>query len=71
MLWVFNLDSSLGNEIGDDGSEFVASVLIANKTLTTLDLCGNEIGDKGAKIIAQAVSYNRSLKRLRIKGFHD
>ena len=36
------------NNIGDEGAEALAKLLIANPAITSLNISGNNVGDKGA-----------------------
>ncbi|CAF4542029.1 unnamed protein product, partial [Didymodactylos carnosus] len=44
-----------------DGAKAIATALITNQTLTTLDLGYNQISDDGAKAIATALITNHTL----------
>ena len=55
-----------GNDIGDEGAEWIAAALEANANLTTLDLGYNYIGPRGVRAIADALRNNTALRTLSL-----
>jgi hypothetical protein len=56
------------NGITDQGIEYIAEMLISNKTLTHLWLSSNEISDRGLKLLAEAImNINKTLQLLALE----
>ena len=55
------------NRIGDEGAAEIAGALVANKTLTLLNLSHNLIGDEGVEELAEALSANGTLVTLDLR----
>lgn len=55
-------------EIGDDGVEAIASVLVANRTLKELNLSHNAMGDRGAAALMGMLRSNNALRVLHVRG---
>lgn len=54
------------NEIGDDGTEALATMLRTNKTIHTMDLYRNKIGNRGGQALADAHTTNIHVTSLNI-----
>ena len=46
----------------------IKTLLMENKTITSLDITGNKIQDKGAVVISEGLRYNHTLTTLLIFG---
>eukprot|EP00879_Flechtneria_rotunda_P010797 GHRR01011283.1.p1 GENE.GHRR01011283.1~~GHRR01011283.1.p1 ORF type:complete len:361 (+),score=128.43 GHRR01011283.1:160-1242(+) len=55
-----------GNDITDEGAEFIAEGLLHNGTLMCLDLSSNKIGSMGAFALAEALHSNNTLAELQL-----
>eukprot|EP00049_Salpingoeca_infusionum_P005418 m.91810 g.91810 ORF g.91810 m.91810 type:complete len:207 (-) comp12962_c0_seq5:482-1102(-) len=66
--WNANTWSFCSANVGDDGAHHLAEALIANSSVTDIDLSWNGIKTKGARRIAQALRENTSLASIDLTG---
>ncbi|CAF4176192.1 unnamed protein product [Rotaria magnacalcarata] len=57
-----------GNKIGDDGTQHLATALLSNTTLVSLDLRNSNLSDNGVELIADALRKNTTLSRIDLSG---
>lgn len=54
------------NDIGDAGVLEIKSILVSNRSITSLDLSHTRIGDGGARVLADVIRDNSSLQELKM-----
>ena len=56
------------NNLGDCGCDLVASYLMSDNTILTLDMCFNSIGDERIASLSAGLRINKSLRELSLAG---
>lgn len=62
--WYLPLQRTISNAIGLSGAEAIASALMQQQHLESLNLSHNPIGDDGAKALSTTLTKNRSISHL-------